>query len=406
MIADRFPRLEQRYFWLLVSIGAVAIAIGLGAAHVMEVNGHVVTGMSNQIVWGMPHVFAIFMIVTASGVLNVASIGSVFGKPIYKARAPLSGLLSLALLAGGLMVLMLDLGRPDRLIVAATHYNFKSIFAWNVFLYTGLFAVVGIYLWMLMERRMNRHAKTAGLVAFVWRFALTTGTGSIFGFLVARQAYQSAVLAPMFILMSFAWGLAVFLIVQSSMYSWNRIELDPAIQRRMARLLGLFVVAVLYFVAVHHLTNLYYARQEPFEQFILLDGGAYTVVFWVGYVLAGTVVPLALLFGGGGAGARSVTLAALLVVEGAFALLYVFIIGGQAFPLELFPGHAASSSFFDGTIDQYTPSLPEILLGLGGLGFAFLATTIGVRVLHFMPEDDFSAVRHAGPTPATGPRAK
>lgn len=406
MIADRFPRLEQRYFWLLVSIGAVAIAIGLGAAHVMEVNGHVVTGMSNQIVWGMPHVFAIFMIVTASGVLNVASIGSVFGKPIYKARAPLSGLLSLALLAGGLMVLMLDLGRPDRLIVAATHYNFKSIFAWNVFLYTGLFAVVGIYLWMLMERRMNRHAKTAGLVAFVWRFALTTGTGSIFGFLVARQAYQSAVLAPMFIVMSFAWGLAVFLIVQSSMYSWNRIELDPAIQRRMARLLGLFVVAVLYFVAVHHLTNLYYARQEPFEQFILLDGGAYTVVFWVGYVLAGTVVPLALLFGGGGAGARSVTLAALLVVEGAFALLYVFIIGGQAFPLELFPGHAASSSFFDGTIDQYTPSLPEILLGLGGLGFAFLATTIGVRVLHFMPEDDFSAVRHAGPTPATGPRAK
>jgi Ni/Fe-hydrogenase subunit HybB-like protein len=151
---------------------------------------------------------------------------------------------------------------------------------------------------MLMERRMNRHAKTAGLVAFVWRFALTTGTGSIFGFLVARQAYQSAVLAPMFIVMSFAWGLAVFLIVQSSMYSWNRIELDPAIQRRMARLLGLFVVAVLYFVAVHHLTNLYYARQEPFEQFILLDGGAYTVVFWVGYVLAGTVVPLALLFGG------------------------------------------------------------------------------------------------------------
>jgi Ni/Fe-hydrogenase subunit HybB-like protein len=406
MIADRFPRLEQRYFWLLVSIGAVAIAIGLGAAHVMEVNGHVVTGMSNQIVWGMPHVFAIFMIVTASGVLNVASIGSVFGKPIYKARAPLSGLLSLALLAGGLMVLMLDLGRPDRLIVAATHYNFKSIFAWNVFLYTGLFAVVGIYLWMLMERRMNRHAKTAGLVAFVWRFALTTGTGSIFGFLVARQAYQSAVLAPMFIVMSFAWGLAVFLIVQSSMYSWNRIELDPAIQRRMARLLGLFVVAVLYFVAVHHLTNLYYARQEPFEQFILLDGGAYTVVFWVGYVLAGTVVPLALLFGGGGAGARSVTLAALLVVEGAFALLYVFIIGGQAFPLELFPGHAASSSFFDGTIDQYTPSLPEILLGLGGIGFAFLATTIGVRVLHFMPEDDFGAVRHAGPTPATGPRAK
>lgn len=401
MARDRFPRLEQRYFWMLVAVGAVVVAIGLGAAHVMEAHGHAVTGMNNQIIWGMPHVFAIFMIVAASGVLNVASIGSVFGKPVYKARAPLSGLLSLALLAGGLMVLMLDLGRPDRVIVAATHYNFKSIFAWNVFLYSGLFAVVGIYLWMLMERRMNRYAKPAGLVAFVWRFALTTGTGSIFGFLVARQAYQSAVLAPMFIVMSFAWGLAVFLIVQSSMYAWNRVELDPAIRRRMARLLGLFVIAVLYFVTVHHLTNLYYAKQEAFERFILLDGGAYTIVFWIGYVAAGTVAPLALLFNGNG-GAHRVTLAALLVVAGAFAQLYVFIIGGQAFPLELFPGLDVTSSFLDGAVDHYRPSLQEILLGVGGLGFAFLATTVGVRVLHFMPEDDFGAARSSGSGATSG----
>jgi hypothetical protein len=41
----------------------------------MEVHGHIVTGMDNQVVWGLPHVFAIFMIVAASGVLNVASIG-------------------------------------------------------------------------------------------------------------------------------------------------------------------------------------------------------------------------------------------------------------------------------------------------------------------------------------------
>ena len=113
--------------------------MGLYAAHMMEEHGHIITGMNNQIVWGMPHVFAIFMIVAASGVLNVASIGSVFGKAIYKARAPLASLLSIALLAGGLTVLMLDLGRPDRIIVAATHYNLTSVFAWNVLLYTGMF---------------------------------------------------------------------------------------------------------------------------------------------------------------------------------------------------------------------------------------------------------------------------
>ena len=51
----------------------------MAAAYHMEHSGHWVTGMSNQVVWGLPHVFAIFLIVAASGALNVASIGSVFG---------------------------------------------------------------------------------------------------------------------------------------------------------------------------------------------------------------------------------------------------------------------------------------------------------------------------------------
>src|SRR3990170_4258155 len=123
----------------------------------------------------------------ASGALNAASIASVFGRALYKPLARLSGLLAVTLLTGGLAILVLDLGRPDRLIVAMTYYNFKSIFAWNIYLYIGFFAVVALYLWTLFERRMNRYLKPAGMAAFLWRLILTTGTGSIFGFLVARE---------------------------------------------------------------------------------------------------------------------------------------------------------------------------------------------------------------------------
>lgn len=383
---------DTRNFWLLLALGGVVTAMGLGAAHYMELHGHIVTGMNNQVVWGLPHVFAIFMIVAASGVLNVASIGSVFGQPVYKPRAPLSGLLCLALLAGGLMVLMLDLGRPERIIVAATHYNVTSVFAWNVVLYSGMSAIVALYLWTMFERRFNRYSKAAGLAALVWRFVLTTGTGSIFGFLVARQAYQSALLAPLFIVLSFGWGLAVFLVVQSTMYRWNGLHLDAAVQRRMAQLLGVFIAASLYLVAVYHLTNLYYARQSAFEAFILKDGGIYPLLFWGGYVLLGSVLPLVLLFHPRLGGERGALAASALVVLGAGAWLFVFIIGGQAFPLEIFPGHEVSSAFGDGAVAAYTPSLPEWLLGLGGVGAAFLLTTVGVRLLDFMPQDDFVAV--------------
>lgn len=384
-----FAQIESRYFWLLVALGALLAGIGLYSAYYMEDHGHIVTGMNNQIVWGMPHVFAIFMIVAASGVLNVASVGSVFGKHVYKARAPLAGLLSIAMLAGGLAVLMLDLGRPDRVIVAATNYNVTSVFAWNVLLYSGLFATVALYLWTLMEKRMNPWSKPVGLVVFVWRIILTTGTGLIFAFLVARQAYASAVLPPMFIVLSFAWGLAVFLIAQSVMFSWNELALNPAIQQRMKNLLGVFILGALYLVATYHLTNLYFAKQAAFEHFILLDGGVYPWLFWGGYVALGCVLPLLLIFAPGMGKSGHVLAASLFTLAGAFALLYVFIIGGQAYPLSIFSGYeVVSSSFGDGQIASYAPSLPEILLGSGGLAIAFLITTIGVRALNFLPHDD------------------
>ncbi|HNJ82245.1 MAG TPA: polysulfide reductase NrfD [Piscinibacter sp.] len=388
-----FYSLEERIFYVLLLLGGGITAAGLYAAHSMETHGHAITGMTNQVVWGLPHVFAIFLIVAASGVLNVASIGSVFGQALYKPRAPLSGLLSLAMLAGGLTVLMLDLGRPDRVIVAATHYNASSVFAWNVLLYSGMAAIVALYLWTLLERRMNRYAKAAGIAALIWRFALTTGTGSIFAFLVARQAYQSAVLAPLFIVLSFAWGLAAFLIVQAAMYAWNGQALPEAVRARMARLLGVFVAAALYLVAVYHLTNLYFAKQAAFEAFILLGrgdpSGLFAPLFWLGYVGLGALLPMLLLWLPQAAGPRSLLAACALVLLGAFALLFVFIIGGQAFPLEIFPGYTASSSFADGTAEIYSPRWPEWLLGFGGLGVAFLLTTIGVRALDFLPQDDF-----------------
>ena len=383
--------IEPLLFYLLVGLGGLMVAIGAAGAYQLEEHGHAITGMNNQIVWGLPHVFAILMIVAASGVLNVATVGSVFGQAAYKARAPLSGLLSVALLAGGLTVLMLDLGRPDRIVVAATHFNFKSVFAWNVFLYSGLFAIVAAYLWSMMERRMNGWSKPLGIAALAWRFSLTTGTGSIFGFLVARQAYQSAVLAPMFIIMSLAWGLAVFLVVQAVMYAWVGERLPQAIQSRLAHLLAVFVAATAYFVLAYHLTNLYYARQGAFERFLLVDGGAYPSLFWLGYVGVGTIVPLALLLHPRLGGPRSALLASVFVLAGAAAELYVFIIGGQAFPLDMFPGYTVSSSFGDGVIAEYVPSLPELSLGIGGIGVAFVMTTIGVRIFRFLPQDDLTA---------------
>ncbi|MBC8494410.1 MAG: polysulfide reductase NrfD [Candidatus Thioglobus sp.] len=385
------------FYAFIAGLGAFILA-ALAGVYYMEHNGHHVTGMSNRIVWGLPHVFALFLIVAASGALNVASIASVFQKKIYKPLSRLSGLVALALLAGGLMVLVLDLGRPDRLIVAMTEYNFNSIFAWNIILYNGFFAIVGVYLWMMFERRMNKYSRTVGIAAFTWRLILTTGTGSIFGFLVARQAYDAVMMAPMFVIMSFAFGLAFFILILMASYKWTERQLGDAIVNRLSNLLGVFVAAVLYFVAVYHVGNLYLAENSGVENFFLVDGGIYTQLFWYGQIILGSLVPLALLYSPATRGNRTMLgLASVLIIIGGLVQLYVIIIGGQAYPMELFPGKEILEGY--GGIAAYTPTLAELMLGLGGIAVSLIAVTYLIKFLPFLPEslaDDVADPHHKG----------
>jgi molybdopterin-containing oxidoreductase family membrane subunit len=395
--------IESPRYWALLAVLAAIVAVGGFAVLYMEHEGHWVTGMTNQVVWGTPHVFAIFLIVAASGALNVASIGSVFGQKMYKPLARLSGLLAMTLLVGGLLILVLDLGQPGRLIVAMTTYNFKSIFAWNIYLYVGFLFIVAAYLFTMMERKANRFTQGAGVVAFVWRLALTTGTGSIFGFLVARQGYDAAILAPMFIIMSFAYGLALYLLVLMFTFNADDRPLGDLLMRRMKNLLGIFVAAVFYFTLIYHLANLYGTENHAYEAFILLNGGIYTWTFWVGWVLLGMLVPMGILFHPAlGMQRGAITIAALLVVVGGLSAIYVTVIGGQAFPLSMFPAHTIiESGYFDGVegmVHSYSPSVPEILLGLGGFALALLVTFVAVRMMQFLPSslaDEVTDPHHA-----------
>jgi molybdopterin-containing oxidoreductase family membrane subunit len=382
---------HSAFFWGLLGLHVVVVAAGLGAALYMEHYGHAVTGMSNQIVWGTPHVFAVFLIVAASGALNVASFSSVFNRLAYKPYARLSGVLAIALLIGGLAVLVLDLGRPDRLLVAMTTYNFRSIFAWNIYLYTGFVAVVALYLFVMMDRRVSRSkmpTRIVGGFAFFWRFALTTGTGSIFGFLIAREAYSSAILAILFIAASFLYGLAFTVLVLLTMGRETRHELiDEDMLGKFRGLFILFALAVLYLTAVFHLTKLYAPSYRDVEAFLLRDGGVYTLAFWIGQIWIGLLLPLTILgfFGRGPNAWRAMALAAPLFLIGGLAHMYFTIIGGQAYPLQLFPGMTVSSSFHDGAVPEYAPSLPEVVLGLSGVSLAMLITGIALKLLPFLP---------------------
>lgn len=371
-------------YWGLLALLAIPLALGAFAYFYIEHYGHIVTGMDNQIVWGIPHVFALFLVVAATGALNVAMAASVFGKTDYRPLAPFSALISLGLLVGGLALLMLDLGRPDRMIVAITELNPESVFARRVIFYDGFMLSVGVYLWFLLERRMNRYIKPAAIVAFAWQLLLITSTGLEFGFNF-RALYDSLLYAPMFIAFAAAYGIAVLTLLLLAVCSWEDRPVPEALLRRFKNLLGISVGASLFFGLLFLGAKYELVRSREVAQFFLFEGGVYTALLWLGQIAIGAIVPLALLLRSQLARAGLATACAL-VVLGGLAQMYVTLVGGQAYPQILFPGMIESSSFFDGEVHPYTPSLVELLLGVGGVALSAAIIAIALRVLALLPE--------------------
>jgi molybdopterin-containing oxidoreductase family membrane subunit len=254
----------------------------------------------------------------------------------------------------------------------------------------------------MMAPAMQPFYRPAAIAAFIWRLGMTTGTGSVLGFLVARAAFRSAIMAPEFIALSLSLGLAIFILAMLAFARWEgRPMPTPSLLRRMGGLLAVLVAVSLYMVAVQHLTAIYWTDRQDVESFILLHGGIYTAMLWGGFVLAGSAVPLVLLLTPPIARLPvALPCAAGLVALGGLALLYSLVIGGEAFPLELFPGKQIASSAFDGVVAVYVPSVPEIFLGLGGLGVAGMVVSMGTWVLQLLPDRAGSEAPEVAPETA------
>jgi molybdopterin-containing oxidoreductase family membrane subunit len=167
--------------------------------------------------------------------------------------------------------------------------------------------------------------------------------------------------------------------------------IGPYLLKRLKGLMAIFIAGVLLFILIYFLTKLYGAKNYDLVNYYLVSGGRYTLAFWFGWVILGLLAPYGIIMHPAlGQDPKWVAGASALVIFGGLASLYVIVIGGQAFPMTLFPDKTIlESGFHDGVggqISAYAPSLPEVLLGLGGVAVALLITAVGVRVLQFLPE--------------------
>lgn len=376
---------SRAYRATLIILAAFAV-IGLAATWWVIHQGIWVTGMTNRIPWGLQIVMAVYYIGLSAGSLVISGLYGVFGKLEYKPFARIAVYLAMLFLIAGLLSILTDQGRMDRVFVQPfVHFNLQSMFSINPLLYSGHILICVIYLWALFTER-EKTTKVVATLAFGWAFCVHSGTGAIFGF-GARTLYESPLLPAAFVAAAMASGTALMIITIVVLFRITKRHVDDALILWLGRFLAICLLVVLYFLVMENAYRVYVVELREAGLYYLF-GGLHSVFFWVGLILIGCCVPMFILFRAKtGNSVRWVVTASVMVVFGVLCERYVIVLPGLMHPPDLFPGMVIAASSVPEGLTVYSVSLVEVLQALGVLGVIGFLFVLGLKVFKMLPRE-------------------
>jgi len=373
----------QFYLFMLVLFGVAGA--GLFATYLMYTQGLHITGMSNRVPWGISIVMLIYYIGLSAGSLVLSAMSALFGRKEFKPFARIAALLAMLLLVGALLSMILDWGKPDRVFVPFMYFNFVSMFSINGILYSTYIVICFVYL-LAMFAGKEKLVGVIALIAVIWAIGVHSGTGAIFGF-VSRELYESPLLPPSFITAALSSGTALMIILLQLLFRYTERPFDQRYVKELSRLLAVFILVVAYFLFVENAFRAYNIGHREAAWFFLF-GGSHSMVFWVGLIGMGIVVPALILFTPGTKNSiKMINVAAILHVIGVLCERYIIVIPGQLHPTDILPNMNVESVALDGAIVSYSISFLEVVQALGVAAIVAIVFMLGLRVFAMLPTE-------------------
>jgi len=384
----KFESIDGRsmpYYAALSVLGAMALA-GVVATWWVSTQGIWVTGMTSRVPWGLQIVMAVYYIGLSAGSLVISGLYGVFGKTEYKPFARIAVYIAMLFLIAGLLSILTDQGRMDRVFVEPfVYFNLQSMFSINPLLYLGHILICVIYLWALFKEKKTL-TKVVATTAFGWAFCVHSGTGAIFGF-GARMLYESPLLPAAFVAAAMASGTALMILVIVALFRLTRRHVDDELVLWLGRFLAICLLVVVYFLFVENAYRAYVVELRDAALYYLF-GGYHSLLFWFGLVIVGCCIPMLILFRKRtGRSVQWVVLASSLVVFGVLCERYVIVIPGLTHPPELFPGMQVSGPGLVEGVASYSVSFLEVVQAVGVLGVIGFLFIWGLKVFELLPTE-------------------
>lgn len=411
--SDLAPKPFGLYGKIWVILLLTIIAIGGYFYYQQLRHGLIITGLRDYTIWGIYIAnFVFFVAISLVGSL----VSAILKLTNVKWRTPLTRISEMiavaAILLAGL-VIVVDMGRPDRFLNVIFHARIQSPITWDVIVITTylFISILLLYLPLLPDLALMRdrlkniprwQQKMYAFMANNWKdtpeqkkilnkavtilsvliipvaFGIHTVTSWLFA-TTLRPGWDSTNFGPYFISGAFMVGAAG---VIAAMYIFRKFySLEKYITTshfdKMGKLLVLLSLVYLYFNINEYFIPAYKMKGSEADHLNELFTGSYAPMFWA-VQIGGMIIPIIILMFNKERKPLPLFIVSIMVIVGAWFKRFLIVIPTLNHPY--FPMDQAPEAW-----RHYTPTLAEWFITGGTLAAALLIITIIARFFPIIP---------------------
>ena len=389
----------NRGFILWMGFLHFALALCLYGYYIQLNKGLIVTGLRDVTSWGMYIANFVFFVATSLVGMLISSVLGLAGVKWIKPIARIAEIIAVAFAAVAGLVIISDMGRPDRLPNVFLFGRVQSPILWDVTVVTTYF-FVSFLLWFfpmipdlaIAKTRLNgrpaflvkayeilslkwiHHEKQYKILAQAMRvlliliiplaFAIHTVTSWLFA-VTPRAGWDSSIFGPYFISGAFVSGTAAVIIAMYFFrvnYKLQRYLTEDHFEK-IARVLVLVSIIYIYFNINEFLVPGYKLKSLDAVHLKELFSGDWAILFW-SVQLLGLVIPVILLLFKRIRRPLPILIISIFVLSASWLKRFIIVVPPQAHPFLPVQNIPASWLVYKPTLIETSITLASILLVL------------------------------------------
>jgi len=418
--ADLFRTVRfNKGFMAWMSFLGVALLACLYAYYTQLQEGLIVTGLGDYTSWGMYIANFVFFVAASLVGMLISCVLGLIGIEWVKPIARIAEIIAVAFAAVAGLVIVSDMGRPDRLPYVFMFGRVQSPIFWDVTVVTTYFtlSLILYYLTLIPDLAIGR-TRLGGRPKFLIKayeilsvrfnhtplqykilhkairiiiiliipmaFAIHTVTSWLFAVTV-RPGWDSTIFGPYFLSGAFVAGTAAVII---AMYFFRKnYKLSDYITDdhfdKIGKLLFLVSILYLYFNINEYLIPAYKLKQFEAIHISEMFSGHYAPLFYLTQV-AGLIIPLLLLIFSKMRKAAPLTVISIVMLIAAWLKRYLIVVPAQAHPF--LPIQNVPEKFI-----VYTPTITETAITVGSFILVLMIITILSKLFPVVPAWEMAA---------------